>query len=162
MEVEEAFVELVAARSSALLRLAYLLTGEAARAEDLLQESLLSVYRSRGHVHDVQALEAYVRTTMTRTSATWWRRRSSRELVLANPGERLPARSTPDIEHGPLWHAIQLLPDQQRAVVVLAYYEDLPEAEIAATLGCSVGAVKSHRARALKALRSTTGMEDES
>ena len=161
MEVEQAFVELVQARSSALLRLAYLLTGESARAEDLLQESLLSVYRSRHRLRDVGALEGYVRTTMARTSATWWRRSSSRELVLADAGDRLTTEPPPDLHAGPLWRAIQQLPGQQRAVVVLAYYEDLGEAEIAEALGCSVGAVKSHRARALKALRTTSGTEDE-
>jgi len=152
-----ALVELVASRSHALLRTAYLLTGDRSLAEDLVQEALAKVYRRQERIRDVRALESYVRTTMLRTAISWSRLRSSTEVVMAElPDRRASEPSAPDDRLG-LWPLLQLLPVQQRAVIVLAYYEDLSETDIADTLGCSVGAVKSHRARALKRLRSAMG-----
>ena len=153
MDAEQALVELVEARSTALLRTAYLLTGDAGLAEDLVQESLFSVYRARHRLRDPGALEAYVRTTMVRTHINWRKRRSSTEL----PTERLPEIPAVAPEPDETWPHLARLSAKQRAVVVLAYYEDFSEDQIAAALGCSVGAVKSHRARALASLRLTLG-----
>ena len=152
MDAETAFVELVSVRSTALLRTAYLLTGDRAMAEDLLQESLLAVYRSRHRVRELGALEGYVRTTMVRTQISWRRRRSSRELPYAEPPIGAGAPDEP-AAFGAIWPMLLALPARQRAVIVLFYYEDLPETQIADLLGCSVGAVKSHRARALATFR---------
>ncbi len=152
MQIERAFVELVTARSSALLRTAYLLTGNRTDAEDLVQEALLAVYRKRHHVRDVGALEGYVRTTLVRSHISRRRRRSSQEI----PREQVPDTAWADgepITSSELWPAITRLSPRQRAVVVLVYFEDLPEEEVARLLGCSAGAVKSHRSRALSALR---------
>jgi len=152
MLADTAFVELVSARSTALLRTAYLLTGDRALAEDLLQESFFAVYRSRHRVRELAALEGYVRTTMVRTLISWRRRKSSRELpyaVLPDAGAVVEESAA----FGETWPMLQALPPKQRAVIVLSYYEDLPEAQIADLLGCSVGAVKSHRARALASFR---------
>lgn len=152
MDADTAFVELVSVRSTALLRTAYLLTGDRALAEDLLQESLFAVYRSRHRVRELVALEGYVRTTMVRTQISWRRRRSSREVAYAD----LPdagAVAEESAAFGETWPMLLALPPKQRAVIVLSYYEDLPEAQIADLLGCSVGAVKSHRARALASFR---------
>src|SRR4051812_9357957 len=85
MDADTAFVELVSSRSTALLRTAYLLTGDRALAEDLLQESLFAVYRRRQRVRELGALEGYVRTTMVRTHISWRRRKSSREMPYAEP-----------------------------------------------------------------------------
>ncbi len=152
MDVDAAFSEMVAARSPALLRTAVLLAGSRGDGEDLLQEALLATYRNRHRVRDLAALEAYVRTTMVRLLLRWRRRRSSSEVpceVLPDPG-RL---ETEPFVMGEIWPLIQQLSVRQRAVVVLSYYDDLPEARIAELLDCSVGAVKSHRARALVTLR---------
>ena len=155
MSAESALVELVTYRSAALLRTAFLLTGNRAEAEDLLQESLFRVFKHRHRIRDPGALEAFVRTTMVRTNIDTHRRRSSRELPLSVVPEAPHSREQ---SHEPQWHdaawpAIIRLPTRQRAVVVLTYYEDLPEREVAEALGCSVGTVKSHRARALATLR---------
>jgi RNA polymerase sigma-70 factor (sigma-E family) len=152
MDADAAFVELVSVRSTALLRTAYLLTGDRALAEDLLQESLFAVYRSRHRVRELEALEGYVRTTMVRTQISWRRRRSSRELPNAEPPDEGVVADEP-AAFGDVWSLLLALPTKQRAVIVLSYYEDLPEARIADLLNCSVGTVKSHRARALASFR---------
>jgi len=152
MDSDAAFAELVAARSPALLRTAFLLCGNRGDAEDLLQEALFATYRHRHRVRDLDALEGYVRTTMLRLLLRWRRRRSSSEVpygLLPETGAREPE----PITCGETWPLIQRLPVRQRSVIVLSYYEDLPEARIAELLGCSTGAVKSHRARALATLR---------
>lgn len=156
MQIEQAFIELVTARSPALLRTAYLLTGNRSDAEDLLQEALLAVYRKRHRVSEVASLEGYVRTTLVRAHISRHRRRSSTEIPRSALPERPLVNGEP-VSFGELWPAIVRLPARQRAVVVLTYYEDLPEQEVAHLLGCSAGAVKSHRARALGALRRQLG-----
>lgn len=156
MDEDRAFADFVAARSTALLRTAYLLTGDRALAEDLVQESLFAVYRNRARLREFAALEGYVRTTMVRTHISWRRRRSSGEI----PSAELPDSGRHQEEPltlGDTWPAVLRLPPKQRVVVVLSYYEDLSETQIADQLGCSVGTVKSHRARALETLRRTLG-----
>ena len=152
MDADTAFVELVSVRSTALLRTAYLLTGDREVAEDLLQESLFAVYRSRHRVRELRALEGYVRTTLVRTLVSWRRRKSIRELPYAEPPDAAAVAEEPTA-FGETWPMLLALPSKQRAVIVLSYYEDLPETQIADLLGCSVGAVKSHRARALASFR---------
>lgn len=152
MDTDRAFADFVAARSTALLRTAFLLTGDRALAEDLVQESLFAAYRSRARVREFAALEGYVRTTMVRTHISWRRRRSSGEI----PSAELPDTGRTQEEPptlGETWPAVLRLPPKQRVVIVLSYYEDLSESQIAEQLGCSVGTVKSHRARALETLR---------
>lgn len=146
------FDEFVAARSTALLRTAYLLTHDHALAEDLLQTALTKSWfawsRIEGHP------EAYVRKVLVNTFASWWRRKWNGEL----PTEELPERGGADEgprsdQHHDLWTALAALPRRQRAVVVLRYFEDLTEAETAHLLGCSVGTVKSQHSKALAKLR---------
>jgi RNA polymerase sigma-70 factor (sigma-E family) len=152
VDPDAAFAELVAVRSTALLRTAFLLAGSRGDAEDLLQEALFATYRSRHRVRDLEALEGYVRTTMVRLLLRWRRRRWTSEIPFGElPDVGAVEGETPSC--GEAWPLIQRLPVRQRAVIVLAYYEDLPELRIAELLGCSTGAVKSHRARALAALR---------
>ncbi len=158
MEPEGALVALITSRSSALLRTAYLLTGDRALAEDLLQESYLAVFRHRNRVRDLGALEGYVRTTMVRTHVSWRRRRSNGELSVSEVPDRVERPMEPS-GHDALWGLLRALPAKQRAVVVLAYYEDLSEVQIAEAMGCSTGTVKSHRARALTSLRTALGAE---
>jgi RNA polymerase sigma-70 factor (sigma-E family) len=142
----------VAARSSALLRTAYLLTRDFATAEDLLQTALAKSWFAWRRIDGPP--EAYVRKVLVTTYATWWRRRWRGEEPTAELPEVPGADGTgPVDERDLLWRAVGQLPRQQRAIVVLRYYEDLSETEIAATLGISVGTVKSGASRALTALR---------
>lgn len=156
---EEDFRAFVAARSPALLRTAYLLSGgDWGLAEDLLQVALTKTYLSWGRIRERGALEAYVRTTLATTATSWWRRKWHGE----RPTEVLPERATGDRssdvdERDALWALVKQLPAKQRAVLVLRFYEDLSEAEVARTLGIAPGTVKSTTSRALAALRAQLG-----
>lgn len=160
-EAEEQFRAFVAARSPALLRTAYLLTGgDRALAEDLLQVALTRTYLAWHRIDDLGAVEGYVRTTLARTAASWWRRRWHGERATAVLPEQVDDDRTALLdERDAWWRLVRALPARQRAVVVLRFYEDLTEAETARTLGLSVGTVKSHTARALAALRAAVGTE---
>jgi RNA polymerase sigma-70 factor, ECF subfamily len=151
---EQGFRDFVAARSTALLRTAYLLVGDLGRAEDLLQTAMVKTYLAWPRIRDRTALEGYVRRTMATTATSWWRRHRSRE----RPTERLPDRPGDDEIAGALardamWQHLLSLPAKQRTVLVLRFYEGMAEAEIASAMGVSRGTVKSHGARALASLR---------
>lgn len=153
------FDEFVAARSSGLLRTAYLLTRDHALAEDLLQTALTKAWFAWPRLEGRP--EPYVRRILVNTYATWWRRRWNGE----HPTEELPetpvdhASDHADLGHD-LWQAMGRLPRRQRAVVVLRYFEDLTEAETAHTLGVSVGTVKSQTSKALAKLRIDPALTD--
>ncbi len=149
MQDEREFDAFVVARSPALLRTAYLLVHDEALAGDLLQTSLAKAWFAWARI-DVDP-EAYVRRILVTTSASWWRRKWTRE----RPTAELPERQRPDVapDWQDLWDAIGHLPGRQRAVVVLRYLEDRSEAETARLLGCSVGTVKSQCTKALAKLR---------
>jgi RNA polymerase sigma-70 factor (sigma-E family) len=149
------FDAFVAARSPNLLRTAYLLTGDRHAAEDLLQTALAKSWFAWRRIDS--APEAYVRRVIATTYATWWRRRWRVE----RPTGEVPDTGEPDQTasidtRDALWRALAALPRRQRTVVVLRYFEDLSEAEIAATLGISTGTVKSSASRALATLRRDT------
>lgn len=146
------FDEFVAARSSALLRTAYLLTRDHALAEDLLQAALTKAWFAWSRVEGRP--EPYVRKILVNTYASWWRRRWNGEHAT----DDLPEHARDDHGDGvttshDLWTAMERLPRRQRAVVVLRYFEDLSAAETADLLGCSVGTVKSQTSKALAKLR---------
>lgn len=149
------FTEYLHARQPSLLRTAYLLTGDRAAAEDLLQDSLAKLYLAWHRVQRRESVDGYVRRIMVNEHASSWRRPwRRRELVV----DRLPDTGTTTDRYdagdgAELWRFVQTLPRRQRAVVVLRYYEELSEAETAEVLGCSVGTVKSQASRALAALR---------
>ena len=150
----EAFEALVDARSTSLLRMAYLLTGDWGTAEDLLQTALTKTWFRWHTLRDTGAAEAYVRQVMSRTFATWWRRKWRGE----HPTDVLPDVLGHDPYSGVLARdllrrALAELPPRQRAIVVLRFYEDLSEAQVAEVLGCSLGTVKSTVSRALVRLR---------
>jgi RNA polymerase sigma-70 factor (sigma-E family) len=153
------FDSYVAARRHSLTRTAYLLTGDYHAAEDLVQIALAKVYLARRRVR-IQAVDAYVRRTMVNEHSNWWRR-AWRRLERSTPSIPEPPASQPVVgstdNDQRLWDAIQALAPRQRAVVVLRYYEDLSEAEIADVLGCSPGTVKSTSSRALTKLRNALG-----
>jgi RNA polymerase sigma-70 factor (sigma-E family) len=146
------FDEFVATRSPALLRTAYLLTGDHGLAEDLLQTALAKCWFAWGRIDGPP--EPYVRRALATTYATWWRRRWRGERPTGElPDRGDPAATTSVDDRDALWRALGALPRRQRAVVVLRYYEDLSEAETASALGISTGTVKSQAAKALSALR---------
>lgn len=158
--LEEEFREFVAARSAALLRTAYLLAGDWATAEDLLQTTLTKTYLAWKRLGGIEAVEPYARRVLVNTSTSWWRRRWHGE----RPTEVLPERAGPDeieqqVERDMLWRHLRALPTRQRAVLVLRFYEDLSEAQTAALLNISTGTVKSQTSRALGTLRRRLGPE---
>jgi RNA polymerase sigma-70 factor (sigma-E family) len=153
-EDERRFREFVAGRSASLLRTAYVLTGDEHHARDLLQTALMATARRWSSVGD--APEAYVRKAMYRHQINSWRARMRRpETVTAAPPDR-PAggdhAADTVLRHG-LFDALRTLPPRQRAVVLLRYWEDRPEAEVAALLDVSVGTVRSQASKGLAKLR---------
>jgi RNA polymerase sigma-70 factor (ECF subfamily) len=157
--IDEEFRAFVAARSAALLRTAYLLAGDWASAEDLLQIALTKTYLAWRRLGRIEAVEPYTRRVLVNSATSWWRRRWHGE----RPTEVLPERAVTDederLERDLLWRHVFALPARQRAVLVLRFYEDLSEVDTAGLLGVSVGTVKSQCARALSALRTRLAAE---
>ena len=148
------FHDYVAARSPFLLRTAYLLTGNKADAEDLLQAALAKTYLAWCRIEDFGSLDGYVRRAMVNTHISWWRRRRLVEYPTDEIPDQPVADHVGDSEmHDSLSRALRRLPERMRAAVVLRYYEDMSEAEIAGVLGVSLGTVKSTVSRAVAKLR---------
>jgi RNA polymerase sigma-70 factor (sigma-E family) len=146
---EAGFDEFVAARSAALSRTAYLLTGDHHLAQDLVQAALLQAAKHWGRIHT--SPEAYVRRAMYHQNISWWRRRKVAESPLSfHDG----AAAAPDTDlRLTLDQALARLTPKQRTVLVLRFYEDLTEVETARALGISAGTVKSTSRQALARLR---------
>ena len=153
-ELQESFVEFVDSRSSALLRTAVLLTGgDRHAAEDLLQNALI---KAAGRWQRIDEPEAYVRQVLYRQQISRWRLKwRRRELSVAEPPESPPAPDAASAAEARLVlrAALSRLTARQRTVLVLRYFEDLPEADVARLLGCSVGTVRSTAHRSLARLR---------
>jgi RNA polymerase sigma-70 factor (sigma-E family) len=148
------FRDYVTSRSGSLLRTAYLLTRNLADAEDLVQAALAKTYLAWDRIQDRNALDGYVRRAMVNTHISWWRRRRLEEY----PTDEIPDRAISDHAgdseiSDALRRALGRLPSRMRAAVVLRYYEDMSEAEIADVLGVSLGTVKSTVSRAVAKLR---------
>jgi RNA polymerase sigma-70 factor (sigma-E family) len=155
------FEEYAAAAWPALYRYAYLLAGNHPDAEDVAQQTLIKAHRAWSRVTSSDSPHAYVRRMLTNTYLSAKRpRRRGLELLTDEPPEPVVAAPAVHEERAALWPHVKALPPQQRAVIVLRYFEDLSEAEIADVLGCSRGNVKSTAHRALKALRAAIGSED--
>ncbi|HEY8454637.1 MAG TPA: SigE family RNA polymerase sigma factor [Actinopolymorphaceae bacterium] len=149
------FSAYVAARKHALVRTAFLLTGDHHAAEDLVQSALAKTYLAWGKIRDKGSIDAYVRRVMVNEHTAWWRRAwRRRERSTDVLPETHAVYQPPEApERDEVWELISTLPPKQRAAVVLRYYEDMTEAETAQVLGCSVGTVKSQVSRALATLR---------
>ncbi|KJK55588.1 hypothetical protein UK12_27640 [Saccharothrix sp. ST-888] len=149
------FTAYVRERRASLYATAYHLTGDRHEAEDLLQSALFSTYRAWGRITDKAAVGGYLRRTMTNLHISAWRRRKVNEY----PTEELPETvGDTDAMGGTelravLWQALAKLPENQRTMLVLRYYEGRTDPEIADILGISVGTVKSSIWRALRRLR---------
>ncbi|NUR29002.1 MAG: SigE family RNA polymerase sigma factor [Catenulispora sp.] len=152
------FDDYVASRGAALLRLAFALTGDRHLAEDLTQDALAGLYSRWSRVAGMEQVDAYVRRSLVNLHVSWRRRRSSREVPLADPSEPVGGDVAPDgteaaAERDQAWRLLATLPRRQRAVLVLRFYEDLSDRDIAETLGCSQATVRSQASRALATLR---------
>ncbi|MES4883519.1 SigE family RNA polymerase sigma factor [Streptomyces sp. NBC_01723] len=155
VDAEAAFTAYVQERRASLFATAYHLTGDRFEAEDLLQSALFSTYRAWDRISDKAAVGGYLRRTMTNLHISAWRRRKLNEY----PTEELP--ETPgdmDAMRGTelrtvLWQALARLPELQRTMLVLRYYEGRTDPEIADILDISVGTVKSSIWRSLRRLR---------
>ncbi len=152
MPDRRAYAEFVAGRSQPLLRVAYLLTRDWAQAEDLLQTALAKAWLAWPRID--RDPDAYVRKVLVNTYASWWRRRWNGEIATGELPQVPTGDRTEQVDdRDALWQALGRLPKRQRAVVVLRFYEDLSEAQVADTLGISVGTVKSQASKALARLR---------
>jgi RNA polymerase sigma-70 factor (sigma-E family) len=153
MTDEAAFNEFVLARTSALMRTAYLLTQDHQLAEDLVQIALFKAALRWRHITGDP--EPYVRRILYTESVSWWRRRG-RRVAESAPRDDEPARVGVDVDVDlqlSVERVLRWLTPRQRAVVVLRYYEDLTEVEAARVLGVGVGTVKSMHRQALERLR---------
>ena len=159
--IEERFAAYVRERGEHHLRVAVLLTGDWHAAEDLVQASLVKLYRAWPRLDTGADPDAYLRRIMINTHRSWWRARWRRETPAAVLPERPAGADLADQQAigALIRQALARLPRQQRAVLVLRYCEDLPEAEVAALLGCTVGTVKTHAHRGLRTLRDLLGGE---
>lgn len=172
---EEEFREYVQTRGPALLRAAHQLTGHPLDAEDLLQNALTRTYLAWDRITDRAALDGYVRRAMVNINISQWRRRKVEEYPSSDDLPEIPCGAdacagSPYAGHGSygshgsygdvherLERALSRLPERMRAAIVLRYYEDMTEPEVASRLGISVGTVKSTVSRAMAKLRTELG-----
>ncbi len=144
---------LYAAHAPDAARLAYLLTGDRALAEDLVHEAFVRMFGRFRDLRHPEAFPAYLRTTVVNLARAYFRRRGLEHTFL----ERESREPVPPVEQPgrqqEMWDSLKRLTPRQRAAVVLRYYEDLSEAQTADVLGCAVGTVKSLVSRGLKQLR---------
>ena len=156
MDAREAdYAQFVRARTHALLRSAYLLTGDQHLAEDLVQEALARTHRAWLRLEKPENAEAYARKIMYHAQVSLWRRPKVAEVL---PGDLDPEPAGDDpaedtVQRLTLLRALLVLTAKQRAVIVLLFFEDRTEAEAAQLLGVSVSTVKTQTARALERLR---------
>lgn len=135
-----------------LTRFAYVLCGDRSIAEDLVQDTYVALYRRFGADLSIAAPVAYARRAIINANTSRRRRRSSAETPLAEIPDREVEAAFPE-EQEAMWRALATLPERQRAVLVLRYYADLPDREIASMMGATEGTVRSLAARAFAALR---------
>lgn len=149
------FESWLAAREPALQRTAHLLTGDVHSAQDLVQNTLAKLYLAWGRLDHVADVDAYARRILLNEHRTAWRRpvRRREQITDVVPDRAAPSQPEYDGQHEAVWKFVSSLPPKQRAVVVLRFYEQRTEAEIADLMGISLGTVKSQSSRALAALR---------
>lgn len=153
----EGFDEWVAATAPRLHRTAFLLVGDWALAQDLVQHACASTW---SRWSSVESPEAYARSVMARTASAWWRRKWRGEVPTSSLPEPFDDPWNDVDSRDAVGRALRSLPPKQRAVVVLRFFDDLSEADTATALGWPVGTVKSTTSRALAALRATDLSEE--
>jgi RNA polymerase sigma-70 factor (sigma-E family) len=155
---EEEYVDYVTARIPALRRLAYLLAGDEHRADDLVQQTITTLYVKWRRAQAADHLDAYVRTMLVRTFADERRLAWARRVRLFRETPEPPPFEDGGIEDRQVVRAaLSRLPRRQQAVLVLRFFHDLSVDEVAGTLGCSSGTVKSQTSRGLATLRRLLG-----
>ncbi|MGZ0149319.1 SigE family RNA polymerase sigma factor [Kribbella sp. WER1] len=158
------YVEVVRANERRLLRLGVMLTGNNHTAEDLVQTVLARAHRKWERIRGVDHPEAYLRTMVVNEFLSWRRLLKNNEVLLAEPIE-LPVHDDLGLrqaQRDAAWRLLAKLPRKQRAVLVLRYYEDLSDAEIAELLGVAAATVRSNAARGLATLREHLTAEEAS
>lgn len=161
MDNDVLFAQFVREQTATLLRSAYLLTGNSPAAEDLVQETLLRLFPKWDRVMAADVPMAYVRRSLVNGFLNQRRRPQSREIVVDEVPERLDPGVGRDIgvdvsNRDLVWRLLATLPDRQRAALVMRYFEDLADPEIAESLGCRLGTVRSLISRGLATLREKT------
>jgi RNA polymerase sigma-70 factor (ECF subfamily) len=144
-----------------LLVLARVLAGPS-NAEDVVQETMLAAYRRWDEVRGYASPVGWIRTVCLRKAVSMVRRRSLEQRAFRQLGAFRSDRQTPLAEDEPLWAAVRALPLRQAQAIALYYVLDLSVADIADTLGCAVGTVKSHLVRGRAALAQTWDLQEES
>jgi RNA polymerase sigma-70 factor (sigma-E family) len=153
-EQEHEYVEYVRSRLPVLRRAAYLVLGDADRADDAVQDALAVLYRKWGRLAEVTSMDAYVHTMVVRACLTYQRRSWSRVLLRGDPPDVPVESGSGRVDERLLVRAaLGQLPLRQRMAVILRYLCDLPVADVAQVLGCSEGTVKSRTHHGLRALR---------
>jgi RNA polymerase sigma-70 factor (sigma-E family) len=155
-QMPSSFDEFVVTSAASLLRTAYLITGDEGEGEDLVQECLLQVQRRWRRISTMDQPLAYARRILVRLAIRGSQQRERRHAELgSNIVERATASVAIDLVgvRDEVRAALRQLTPRQRAMLVLRYFHDLSEAQIARTLGCSIGTVKSTTSRSLSQLR---------
>lgn len=155
-DTREAFDAFVRARHHALLRYGTALTGDPHSAADLVQDALERTGLAWARVHQQSDPEGYVRRVMANRNISTWRKLRRERLVSAPPEGAYEDKPTDRL----MWDSLASLPRRQRTVLVLRYYEDLSEAEIARVLGIAPGTVKSQASKGLATLRASLGSRE--
>jgi RNA polymerase sigma-70 factor (sigma-E family) len=166
--VDERFAMFVRTQTDTLLKSAYLLTRNGPDAEELVQDSLVWLYPRWAQVEGAEHQLAYVRKAMVNRFLAGKRRRSSTEVHLDETFDSFAERAVPkrDLtaevdEREAMWEELGVLSERQRAAIVLRFFHDLPDDEVASVLDCRVGTVRSLISRALNALRETGSFVDD-
>jgi len=156
------FAAFVRANSSSLFGTAFLLTGSADRAEELLQDTLASLYPRWDRVQAAEAPVAYVRRCVANRFVSSRRSRAARDVSLHDLPERPDAASLADqvVDRGLLWQLLGALPDRQRAALVMRYFHDQPDDEIAEAIGCRTATVRSLISRGIATMRAEAALGD--
>jgi RNA polymerase sigma-70 factor (sigma-E family) len=164
VETDDDLIELVRARGPALLRYAHQLTHDPASAQDLVQEALMNVMTARRRRPLVLSNpEAYLRRAVTNEYLRRRRLHSSAEIITdAVPDLGIADATGQWVDRDLMWHALGRLSRRQRAVLVLRFYEQVPDRDIAAALDCREASVRSLAARGLRALRDDVEVRAES
>jgi RNA polymerase sigma-70 factor (sigma-E family) len=156
------FDELVRSTERRLLRLGLMLTGNPHTAEDLVQTVFARAHRHWQRIGSLDHPEAYLRRMVVNEFLNWRRLLRNGEIPLAEPVDQPSAEDigTRQAQRDAAWRLLSGLPRKQRAVLVLRYYEDLPDSEIAELLGVASVTVRTNAARALETLRNTLSAEE--
>jgi RNA polymerase sigma-70 factor, ECF subfamily len=160
MDVDEELTDFIRSRHAAFLRRAVLLVGDRGSAEDLVQDALARLWLASRRQR-IDNPEAYVMKSLVNGSVSRWRRQRPSDLVVEQPEMSAPDSRSQVEERDRVWRAVVALPARQRAIVVLRFYEDLPEEQIASLLGIGRGTVRSQTAKARARLQVAMADEDK-